>query len=140
MGVKDPFNIEQNVAGGVKYLKLCLNNFNQDVTLALAAYNAGPLNVVKYGGCPPFRETENYVAVVMQDLSKEYRPKTMRRIARGSTPAEEAALAVASGLQWKVPEPRWKIAKPTPKIPAPRWKEPPPVLSRPRLSPPGRQS
>jgi soluble lytic murein transglycosylase-like protein len=69
MGVTDPFDVEQNIAGGVKYLKLCLNRFNNDVSLALAAYNAGPENVSKYQGCPPFAETRNYVATIMQRLT-----------------------------------------------------------------------
>ncbi len=42
LGVSDAFDVEQNVAGGIKYLEQCLNQFNQDVPLALAAYNAGP--------------------------------------------------------------------------------------------------
>lgn len=69
MGVTDPFDVEQNIAGGVKYLKLCLNRFNNDVSLALAAYNAGPENVSKYQGCPPFAETRNYVSTIMQRLT-----------------------------------------------------------------------
>lgn len=69
MGVTNPFDVEQNIAGGVKYLKRCLMQFNQDVPLALAAYNAGPENVMKYNGCPPFAETQNYVASVMQRYS-----------------------------------------------------------------------
>jgi hypothetical protein len=51
MGVADAFDVEQNIAGGIKYLERCLSRFNQDVGLALAAYNAGPDNVVKYQGC-----------------------------------------------------------------------------------------
>ena len=47
-GVADTFAVEQNIAGGIKYLERCLSQFNQDVSLALAAYNAGPDNVVKY--------------------------------------------------------------------------------------------
>ena len=47
MGVSDAFDVEQNIGGGVKYLERCLSQFNQDVGLALAAYNAGPDNVVK---------------------------------------------------------------------------------------------
>ncbi|MFP3868273.1 MAG: lytic transglycosylase domain-containing protein [Desulfobacteraceae bacterium] len=68
MGVRNPFDPEQNIAGGVRYLKRCLVQF-QDVRHALAAYNAGPENVVKYNGCPPFAETRNYVATIMQNYS-----------------------------------------------------------------------
>ena len=66
MGVRNAFDAGQNIAGGVKYLKLCLNHFDQDVGLALAAYNAGPGNVKKYNGCPPFPETRKFVASVME--------------------------------------------------------------------------
>ena len=65
LGVTDAFDVEQNIAGGIKYLERCLSQFNQDVSLALAAYNAGPDNVVKYQGCPPFAETRHYVASVL---------------------------------------------------------------------------
>ncbi|MDD3582107.1 MAG: lytic transglycosylase domain-containing protein [Desulfobacca sp.] len=68
MGVTDPWDPEQNIAGGVKYLRRCLSQF-QDLRHALAAYNAGPENVVKYNGCPPFAETRNYVASVMRTYS-----------------------------------------------------------------------
>jgi len=68
MGVQNPFDPEQNIAGGVRYLRRCLVQF-QDVRHALAAYNAGPENVVKYNGCPPFEETRNYVATVMRNYS-----------------------------------------------------------------------
>ena len=65
MGVQDPFNPEQNLAGGVKYLKYCLNRFNQNVSLALAAYNAGPEAVQKCEGVPPYPETQHYVASIL---------------------------------------------------------------------------
>ena len=68
MGVTDPWDPEQNIAGGVKYLRRCISQF-QDLRHALAAYNAGPENVVKYNGCPPFAETRNYVASVMRNYS-----------------------------------------------------------------------
>ena len=66
LGVKDVFNPEHNINGGVKYLKQLLDQFDGDVTLALAAYNAGSRKVRKYKGIPPIRETRNYVKKVFR--------------------------------------------------------------------------
>jgi len=66
LGVRNALDPQQNIAGGVKYLKMCLDQFDQDPVLALAAYNAGPDKVEKYRGCPPFRETRRFVAAVME--------------------------------------------------------------------------
>lgn len=69
LGVTDPFDISQNIEGGVKYLRDQLNNFEGDIKLALAAYNAGPGNVRKYNGVPPFSETQNYVVKVLDNYT-----------------------------------------------------------------------
>ena len=62
-GVLDPFNPAENIRAGVRYLKQLLDSYEGRVELALAAYNAGPGAVKKYGGkVPPYRETQNYVA------------------------------------------------------------------------------
>jgi hypothetical protein len=63
--VCDTFDPKDNIRGGVKYLRFLLDTFKGDVSLALAAYNAGLSRVSRYGGIPPFEETRNYVAKVL---------------------------------------------------------------------------
>ena len=68
MGVTNPFDPRQNVMGGTKYIAQQLKSFGGNVDLALAAYNAGPGNVRKYGGIPPFAETQHYVQAVKANM------------------------------------------------------------------------
>ncbi|HAH77892.1 MAG TPA: hypothetical protein DCL64_00040 [Ruminococcaceae bacterium] len=65
LGVTDTLNPEQNIMGGAKYLGQLLRRYGGDEELTLAAYNAGSGNVEKYGGIPPFTETQNYVRRVL---------------------------------------------------------------------------
>lgn len=65
LGVSDSYDPEQNIYGGTKYLKGLMEKFGNDKKLALAAYNAGPNAVKKYGGIPPYQETQHYVKNVL---------------------------------------------------------------------------
>ena len=71
LGVKDSFDAEDNVDGGVRYLRELLLFYNNDMIKALAAYNAGPQRVQQYKGVPPYRETRAYVARVISDYNKK---------------------------------------------------------------------
>jgi soluble lytic murein transglycosylase-like protein len=64
----DPYDVTQNIQGGVAYLSQLSTQFGGDVSLTLAAYNAGPGNVAKYGGVPPFAETQSYVSRILAAL------------------------------------------------------------------------
>lgn len=78
LGVVDPFDPGENIRGGTTYLRSLLDRFDDDVRLALAAYNAGPGAVERYDNVPPYRETRNYVAKISNRI------KGVEAIKRGS--------------------------------------------------------
>ena len=71
LNVSDPFDPIENIEGGVKYIKELLATFEGDLTNTIAAYNAGPAAVKRYGGIPPYQETRQYVRRVME-LYRQY--------------------------------------------------------------------
>ena len=77
LGVRDPYDPAQNVAGGTRYLRALLDRFS-DVKLALAAYNAGPAAVERYGGVPPYPETQRYVRDVIARYRELRSPSSSR--------------------------------------------------------------
>lgn len=78
MGVDKPYHIKDNLEGGCKYLKYLLNKYHGNLSLALAAYNAGPTVVDAHGGIPPYPETQRYVRKVM----RRYKGRNTLRVYR----------------------------------------------------------
>ena len=76
LGVRNAFDPVENVHGGTRYLRRLIDRFDGSLELGLASYNAGPEAVDRYGGVPPYRETENYVRRVLRAYGREAHPAT----------------------------------------------------------------
>lgn len=98
LGVTNSFDPEQNIMGGAKYISGLLKRYNGDTKLALAAYNAGSGNVAKYGGIPPFKETQNYVVKVTNFMRQGVNvPNAPVAISRPVEPPNTTAETTSSG-------------------------------------------
>ena len=101
MGVNNPFDPEQNVAGGVGYLRRCLDRFGHNVPLAVAAYNAGPERVANFGTIPPIPETQLFVHNVMGTYGgpgkMQQVPPKGKAAAAGQDPLKGKGLKQAAG-------------------------------------------
>ena len=114
IGVSDPHNPDQNIDAGASHLRAMLDTFKGDLPLALAAYNAGEGNVVRYHGIPPYPETRRFVARVLRRM--------------GDKPGAERVMAKP------VPAPMWtsRTSRPAPAV---RMVVSPPTSSRPTMVP-----
>jgi soluble lytic murein transglycosylase-like protein len=90
LGVRDIFDPRENIDGGTRYLRELLQQYNNDVALALAAYNAGPDRVQQYGRVPPFAETISYVRRVKRGYEKS-KSKASNKTPALKTPATSGA-------------------------------------------------
>ncbi len=95
LGVDDSFKPDQNVRGGSAYLDLLLTRYRDNMALALAAYNAGPLAVDRYRGIPPYHETQAYVARVIHEFNR--RVKAREAMAARSVASSTAMRVVQAG-------------------------------------------
>lgn len=86
LGVGDPFNPRENIEGGVRHLLSLLDRFDNDLPLALAAYNAGERAVINYRGIPPYRQTRQYVKRILRRLD--------------NTPRDQVGLASTDRWIW----------------------------------------
>ncbi|HZC24711.1 MAG TPA: lytic transglycosylase domain-containing protein [Candidatus Binatia bacterium] len=99
LGVSNAFDPQANVDGGTKYLRELLERYNFDLVKALAAYNAGPERVERFGGVPPYYETRTYVARIVKDFNKkkvaERKAASVQKPASSTNAASKTTAALA---------------------------------------------
>ncbi len=113
LGVENAFDPEENIMGGAKYLSQKLLEYSGNVELALAAYNAGSGNVAKYGGVPPFEETQNYIKKVTA-YREEYKQETETVATEASTETVsiyDANYTAMAAYERMRDETYWKVLK-----------------------------
>lgn len=117
IGVRDPHDPDENIDAGASHLRAMLDTFNNDLPLALAAYNAGEQNVLRYKGIPPYPETRRFVARVLRRM--------------GDKPSAERVLARP------VPAPQWtsRMPRPQPKMQMVSMPAARPLIGRPEPYP-----
>lgn len=98
LGVSNSYNPEQNIMGGTKYLAQQLKAFGGSIEKALAAYNAGPGNVRKYGGTPPFKETQNYVKKILGNYSGSGYSTGVASVSSSSSSQSDSAAQAAQAV------------------------------------------
>jgi soluble lytic murein transglycosylase-like protein len=107
LGVANAFDPQANVEGGTQYLRALLEQYNFDLIKALAAYNAGPQRVARYGGVPPYYETQAYVARIVRDFNRKKLAERKSLIAAQTksrkTPVQPHSTASASLAQGATP-------------------------------------
>ena len=93
LGVANAFDPEANVDGGTKYLRELLEKYNFDIVKALAAYNAGPQRVERFGGVPPYTETKRYIRRIVLDFNKKKAAQQKAQVRKANPPNSVAAKA-----------------------------------------------
>ena len=104
LGVKDSFDPAENVAGGVRYLRDLLLQYNGDAAKALAAYNAGPRRVQQYKGVPPYHETHAYVARIINDYNRKKAAEQKRQLQASTAKASAQSRRVETIAQKQTPQ------------------------------------
>lgn len=98
LGVTNPFDPEQNIMGGAKYISDKIKKYDGDITLALAAYQAGSGNVAKYGGVPPFKSTQTYINNIYKYMGEDLSAGTVTTSGTAGTTGSSSQTAASKLL------------------------------------------